>query len=266
MVALAAFLFAADKQLSLSLMFFAIFGLGLVIASGCVFNNYLDINLDKKMERTKKRASVTGDIALRAGLTYGSLLFIGGLITLSTQVNLVSSFVAVVGFTMYVGVYGYAKRHTVFSTEIGSVSGATPPVVGYTAVTGRIDLTAIVLFVTLVVWQMPHFFSIGIFRKKEYKKANLPVRSVSKGIASSVTLIKAYVWIFLFAAASLFYIDKAGLVYLIGMFIVSIYWIYYSYKKQQNINVERWAKGMFGISLVVLLTYSLLLAINPWLP
>ncbi len=106
------------------------------------------------------------------------------------------------GFVVYVGVYSlYMKRHSVYGTLIGSLSGAAPPVIGYCAVTGDFDSGAAILLAIFSLWQMPHSYAIAIFRFKDYQAANIPVLPVVKGISVAKNHITLY--IIAFAVATL---------------------------------------------------------------
>ncbi len=157
------------------LFFEALLGLSLVIAGACVFNNYADRELDKKMERTKNRSLVTGAISPRAAYIYGMVLAIAGFSILYFFSTYLSFLVALIGFATYVFVYTPLKPKTSFALYIGAVAGATPPVVGYTAITGTFDLWALGLFVALFLWQLPHFIAIATYRYEEYAAAGVPL-------------------------------------------------------------------------------------------
>ena len=148
--ATAGFFLASRGNVSYLLLLETLAGISLVIASGCVFNNYLDRHIDKKMARTKNRAIVQGLVSKQQALTYASVLGLLGLIILAVHTNWLTVAIGVAGLFFYVIVYGIAKRRSVHSTLIGSISGALPPVAGYTAVTGRLDAVAITLFFILV--------------------------------------------------------------------------------------------------------------------
>jgi protoheme IX farnesyltransferase len=112
----------------------------LVVASGCVFNNYIDRDIDCIMERTKNRALVRGLIAPGVSLWYATALGVAGIALLYFAANPLAALLAVLGFLVYVGVYSlYMKRHSVYGTLVGSLSGAAPPVIGYCAVSGQFD-------------------------------------------------------------------------------------------------------------------------------
>ncbi|MGH7175360.1 MAG: protoheme IX farnesyltransferase, partial [Minisyncoccia bacterium] len=149
---LAAFLYASRWQFSVGLFLATMVGIMLVIGSACVFNNYLDRDIDAKMTRTKARALASGKIGGMSALTYASALGVLGLVLLYVYTNALTAVIALSGWILYVLVYTPAKRRTPFATLIGAVPGAVPIVVGYTAALGRFDLPAIVLFFSLVLW------------------------------------------------------------------------------------------------------------------
>ena len=95
--------------------------------------------------------------------------------------NLLTVVVADIGFFVYVVLYSFWKCHTIYGTAIGSIAGAIPPVVGYCAVSNHFDIGALILFIMLVLWQMPHFFSIAMYHFNDYKAAEIPVLPVKKG-------------------------------------------------------------------------------------
>lgn len=178
------FLLAAKGNIDYPLFGFTLLGVSLVVASGCVFNNVIDRDIDPKMERTKNRVMVTGLISPEVALVYGSLLGIAGFMMLFFGANPLAMWLAVMGFVVYVGIYSlYMKRHSVYGTLIGSLSGAAPPVIGYCAVTNEFDTGAFILLAIFSLWQMPHSYAIAIFRFKDYQAANIPVLPVVKGIS-----------------------------------------------------------------------------------
>lgn len=170
-------------------------GVSLVVASGCVFNNYIDRDIDKKMERTKNRVLVKGLIAPSVTSLMRPLWVLVGFALLYIAANPLAMWLAVMGFVVYVGVYSlYMKRHSVYGTLIGSLSGAAPPVIGYCAVTNEFDAGALILLAIFSLWQMPHSYAIAIFRFKDYQAANIPVLPVVKGISVAKNHITVYIW------------------------------------------------------------------------
>ncbi len=258
--ALAGFLFASHWNIDVVKLVFMLLGLALVIASGCVFNNYLDRGIDKKMNRTKKRALVTRTISDRNAILFASaLLFLG--VAALLVVNILTAIAAVLGHFFYVIVYGFWKRKSVYGTLVGSISGAVPPVVGYCAVVNRIDLGAILLFLVLVFWQMPHFYAIAVYRRDEYKNAAIPILSVVEGIKTTKTQILFYIVGFGISSSLLFLMGYKGWVYGLVMISLSAYWLFVGVKGFTVENSDKWGRQMFGLSLVVLLVWSIFVSI-----
>ena len=155
--AAAGFMLASKGHIDTALLFSMLMGLSLVIASGCVFNNCIDRNMDKKMIRTKHRALAQGLISPGAALLYGTLLGIAGMTLLFNTTNPLCGIIVLAGFIVYVVLYSlYLKPRSVHSTLIGSLAGAAPPLAGYCAVSNRFDTGALILLLIFGLWQMPH--------------------------------------------------------------------------------------------------------------
>ncbi|SPY76620.1 Protoheme IX farnesyltransferase [Providencia rustigianii] len=170
------FLLASKGSIDYPLFIATLLGVSLVVASGCVFNNYIDRDIDRIMERTKNRPLVKGLIDPKVSLIYATVLGIAGMVLLLVAANALAMLLALIGFIVYVGLYSlYMKRKSVYGTLIGSLSGAAPPVIGYCAVTNEFDAGALILLLIFSLWQMPHSYAIAIFRFKDYKAANIPV-------------------------------------------------------------------------------------------
>jgi heme o synthase len=269
---IAAFLFAfrwGSASVATILLFLAtVVGLGLVIGSACVFNNYLDRNIDKKMERTKDRALVTGAVSVRSALLYGTALGLIGFTILYAYVNLLSAEIALFGFVFYVIIYGFVKRRSHWGAVVGSIPGAVPIVVGYTAVTNQLDLTALILFLILVTWQMPHFYGIAIYRLDEYKVARIPVLPAKKSIHAAKVHILFYIIAYIAAVSSLFIFGFAGYVYLASVLVFGCIWLQISVRgfRKEMVDDAKWAKKLFLFSLIVLVSFCITLALAPLLP
>jgi protoheme IX farnesyltransferase len=239
-------------------------GVTSIIAGSCVTNNYLDRNIDARMKRTQGRALVTKDISVRSALIYALVLGVVGFASLIIYTNWLTACLGAIGVVSYVIIYGYAKRATRWGTLVGTISGAVPPVAGYTAATGRLDVAALLLFLLLVAWQMPHFYAIAIFRQKEYAAAGIPVWPIVKGLAGTRLQIIGYTLLFTALVPLLTLYGYTGLTYLVVMVAISLWWLRTILKKHSN--TERWARTLFGQSLLVLMVLSCMLALGPRLP
>ena len=249
---LAGFFLASKGRVDWKLLLFSALGLALVIASGCVFNNYFDRDIDAKMDRTKNRGLVTGEVSKNGAIIFGSVLFLLGIITFYFHTNNSALLTALVGWIFYVLLYTPFKHYTVHATLIGAIAGATPPVVGYTAVTNRFDLGAILLFIILILWQMPHFYSIAIYRLKDYTEASIPVLPIKKGIKATKIQMLIYIMGFVIATASLTYFGFTQYLYLIITLLLGLIWLRLAVKGFKATDDQLWARKMFKFSLIVL--------------
>lgn len=204
-----------------------IVGITLVIAAACVINNLLDQDIDKPMERTKSRPSVTGLISDGNMAFYGMVLFVLGIFVLYIWTNwLVTITIGVAGFVTYVWLYGaLSKRRSIHGTLVGSISGAMQVAGGYAAVSGQVDPGLIIAFLILFFWQFPEFYSIAIYRRKEYAAADVPVMPVVVGVQSTITQIYIYTVLYVLSTLALVTYGYVGGVYLLVMLTAGAYWI-----------------------------------------
>ncbi|MEG0277764.1 MAG: heme o synthase [Morganella sp. (in: enterobacteria)] len=258
------FLLASKGDIDYPLFMATLLGVSLVVASGCVFNNYIDRDIDSIMERTKNRPLVRGLIDPKVSLVYASVLGIAGMVLLLVAANAVAMLIAVVGFVIYVGVYSlYMKRKSVYGTLVGSLSGAAPPVIGYCAVTGQFDAGALILLLIFSLWQMPHSYAIAIFRFKDYQAANIPVLPVIKGISVAKNHIILYIIAFMFATLMLAISGYAGYKYLIVAAAVSVWWLGMALSGYKTTNDRLWARKLFVFSIVAITSLSVMMSVDP---
>ena len=266
LTAVGGYFLAASGQGSLGGFLGMLIGICLVMASGCVFNNYLDRDIDKLMKRTKNRALVTGQISPRNALIFGTVLAILGLALLAFVNNPLSAGLGALGIFFYVVVYGIGKRRSEHGTLIGSISGAIPPVVGYAAYADRLDMGALLLFLILVAWQMPHFYAIALYRQNDYADAGIPVLPIKKGAYATKVQILAYVVAFAVACWQLQAQGYAGTTYLMIMTALTLAWLAMAAKGFSAPSLIPWAKRLFKFSLIVLTAFCILLCLDTFLP
>jgi protoheme IX farnesyltransferase len=265
LTAVAGFGIATESLISPTLLFM-VFGLSCIVASGCIFNNYLDRDIDGKMERTKDRALVQGTISEHAAIVFGILMGVSGSVLLYFT-NVLTLIVALFGLFSYVVLYTIlVKRSTVHGTLLGSISGAIPPVVGYTAATNSLDVGALILFLILVSWQMPHALAIAIRRIEDYRRANIPIMPISRGLRAAQAQMFSYVFIFLCANFTLWFKGFTGSTYVLGMTFVSLVWLYVCFEGFFATDEKAWAKKVFLFSLVIICVFCLLSLLNGVLP
>jgi protoheme IX farnesyltransferase len=257
------FLLAAKGSIDFPLFLATLVGVSLVVASGCVFNNFIDRDIDRIMERTKNRVLVKGLIPPKTSLVYATILGIAGFALLYIGANPLAMWLAVMGFVVYVGVYSlYMKRNSVYGTLIGSLSGAAPPVIGYCAVSGQFDTGALILLLIFSLWQMPHSYAIAIFRFKDYQAAGIPVLPVVKGISVAKHHIIVYILAFMIATLMLTLSGYAGYKYLVVAAAVSIWWLGMALKGYKTENDVVWARKLFGFSIITIMSLSFMMSVD----
>lgn len=265
LAAVAGVLFASRGTINAGILLGLVIGLALVIGSACVFNNIIDRKIDKKMSRTKKRALVTGEISVKSAQIYGTILGVIGFALLLLTTNWLAAALGAFAMIFYLFAYGYAKRKSIHGTLVGAVPGAIPPVAGYVAVTGNIDLAAWLIFLVLITWQLPHFYSIAVYRRKEYEAADIPILSVKKGLVVTKRQIITYIFLFIVATMLLTYFSYTGLIFAGIMLAMGLFWMKQAIEGLNTKDSEKWARGMFSFSLRVLLAFCILLSVDAWL-
>ena len=262
---IAGFFLASSAQVDYRLLFIILAGLSLIVASGCVFNNYIDKDIDGLMERTKKRALVRGSISGKHALLYANILGLSGFFILIVYTNFLTVIASGVGFLVYVFVYSiWLKRSSIHSTLIGGIAGAMPPVVGYLAVSGRVDVGCVLLFIILTLWQMPHFFGIAINRLDDYQHAKIPVLPAVRGIYTTKVQTPIYTVLFIIATLLLTVFGYTGKLYFFVMSFLGILFLILSLRGfyMNKEETKKWARKVFGFSIIILTAFCVTIIIE----
>lgn len=231
---------------NLDIVLLTVVGSSLIIAGSCSINNYIDRDIDPLMERTKARPTVTGRIEPSKVLLLGIILIaLGTMCLLFTTMT--ATVIGLLGVFSYVVLYSlWSKRQLVSNTIIGSISGAVPPLIGWAAVDGNLDMIAWALFLIMFIWQPPHFYALAMRRVEEYRAAGIPMLPVVKGFKTTKKHILLWVAALL---PTPFLLTSLGIPFLILATVLNIGWLVlgiYGYKIKDDI---KWAKLMFVYSL-----------------
>ena len=256
---LGGFFLATQGSIDLLLLFITLLGTTLVVASGCVVNNVIDQDIDHKMQRTRNRALVKKTIKPSVALVFALVLGILGFGILWFEVNAYAFLFAVIGFVVYVGFYSlWTKRTTIHQTVVGSISGASPPVIGYVAVAEQFDVAALLIFIGYALWQMPHSWAIAIYRFDDYKNAGVPILPVARSILRTKVESLIYVILFTLTMNALFVFGYTHWFYLVILNALCIYWLYLSIIGFKAENDQIWAKKffLFSVTLITVLSVS----------
>jgi len=174
----AGFVLGAGPVISWSGLAWALGGIGLVAAGAAALNQYMERDLDARMDRTRDRPLPRGRISPRSAKIAGIVLSIAGVGALAVASNPLTAFLSAASWSIYLFIYTPMKRWTTLNTLVGAVPGALPPVLGWAAAAGDIGDGAWLPFVVMVLWQMPHFLSIAWLCRSDYARAGfwmLPV-------------------------------------------------------------------------------------------
>ena len=230
----------------LDIMFFTLIGAAFIIAGSGAMNNYIDLDIDPVMKRTKSRPTVTGRFTPRFVMTVALILLFVGEILL-----FMASFAAGVwglaGIISYVVLYSmWSKRRYVSNTIVGSISGAIPPVIGWAAVEPSLSMGALALFCIMFAWQPPHFYALAMKRTEEYRAAHIPMLPVIKGFYR--TKVSMLFWIVLLFPLP-FLLTKLGIGFIILATVLNLGWFMLAvigFKAKDDL---KWANKMFIYSL-----------------
>jgi protoheme IX farnesyltransferase len=154
-------------------------GLGLVGAASGVFNQVAEKDIDGLMKRTLHRPLPAGRVRDQQALVLGFICLMLGEVILVVAVNPLTAILAALTVLSYIGMYTPSKKTTPFSTLIGAIPGALPPLTGFTAATGKFGMLGFWIFALLFLWQVPHFLAIGWVYRDDYRRASLPILSVT---------------------------------------------------------------------------------------
>ncbi|MGC2160924.1 MAG: heme o synthase [Silvibacterium sp.] len=247
----------------------ALIGIGLVSAGSAALNECLERKLDAKMIRTANRPMAAGRISLAHGIVLGLGAIALGAIWLTQSTNLITGTLALITAFSYVAIYTPLKRRTSLATFIGAFPGAMGPLLGWTAVRGRIEWPAVALFAILFVWQFPHFMAISWLYREDYGRAGIRMLPVVQPDGWS-TVLEALTYAVLMIPVSLLpvYLHVAGMVY--GVTAVVLGFVYLGYtirfaritRARSTIESKMYARDLLKVSVIYLPVLLTVLMLN----
>ncbi|MGH8718337.1 MAG: heme o synthase [Burkholderiales bacterium] len=256
---------ATEEMVPISVLVFGMLGIALTAGSAAAINCLVEQKVDGIMARTRARPLPRGRLGSGETLVFSAIIGSMGLLILHELINPLTMWLTFATFVGYAIVYTILlKPLTPQNIVIGGASGAMPPVLGWTAVTGEISHDALLLFLIIFAWTPPHFWALALYRRKEYEKAGVPMLPVTHGDVFTRLHVLLYT-VILFAVSILpFATQMSGIVYLVsalilgGVFIAYALAIYFRYS-------DRLAQKTFNYSIVYLsLLFTALLADHYW--
>jgi len=259
-------MFLATPELPpLRALLFGTLGTGLVAGAAAAINCLVEQKIDAVMMRTRRRPLPSGEISSIETLAFAAIVGGIGLIVLHELVNPLTMWLTLGTFVGYAIVYTVLlKPATPQNIVIGGASGAMPPVLGWTAVTGSVSPEALLLFLIIFAWTPPHFWSLALYRAKDYARAGLPMLPVTHGPQYTRLMIVLYTCI-LFAVTLLpFAIGMSGLIYLVAAIGLGGVFLTYAVELYRNYS-DQLSRATFKYSILYLAAlFSALLVDHYW--
>jgi protoheme IX farnesyltransferase len=238
----------------------ALFGTACAVGGANAFNMWLERDADARMSRTRRRPLPAGRLAPAVAVRFAWILSVVAIAVLALGTNVLTAGLAALAIASYVLVYTPLKYRTPLALVIGAIPGAAPPLLGWTAATGSIDAPALVLFGILLVWQLPHFLAIALYRQEDYAKAGIRIVPLVRGVP--IAKIQAVAWAMVLVPVSMMLVPLgvAGDTYLVCSVVLGCGFLAWGFRGLDNRAGVRWARGFFFASLLYLpaLTLALL--------
>jgi heme o synthase len=258
-----AFLMASRGCVDIGLLFTTLLGVCLAVASGCVFNNCIDMDVDRKMSRTRNRVLASGVMSPGAAVRYAILLGMAGMALLHTATNGLCVAIVLIGLAIYVGVYSLGlKRRSSYAVLIGSLAGAAPPLAGYCAVTARFDTGALILLAVFVIWQIPHAYAVAVYRREDFASAGIPALTVKRDVTTAKRHILIATIAFALAATMPSIGGFTGSRFLIVAATLGLVWLGMAWQGFGVSDDKRWARHLFLFSIVSITVLSVMMAVD----
>jgi protoheme IX farnesyltransferase len=247
----------------------AFVGIWLSASAAAAINQLLDARIDAQMARTSWRPLVVGKVTPRQVLVFAAALTLISMVMLVVWVNVITAVLTFASLIGYAVVYTvYLKRATSQNIVIGGLAGATPPLLGWAAITGMNGpndwLYAGLLVAIIFIWTPPHFWALAIFRRADYARAEIPMLPVTHGVPHTRKQIFVYTVLLAIVATLPSVVGMSGLFYLGGSIVLNAVFLWYAWKMQDPPD-ELFNMKTFGYSILYLMALFAFLMVDHWL-
>jgi protoheme IX farnesyltransferase len=255
----------AAPHIDVLLMIFSTLGIGCICAAGGACNQLFEIQLDKKMSRTKHRPLLSENITQQSAWLFVLSLTTIGVGLLVYHVNALTAVMSVAGMIGYAWVYTCVLKHsTPQNIVIGGFNGALPPLLGWTAMTGQLAPEALALVAIIYTWTPPHFWALAISKKDDYAKANIPMLPITHGVEFTCQQIFLYTVLMVLCTVLPILMWMSGAIYAVGVSFLNARFILLVCRLWHNPN-KVIAMDTFKYSIVYLMYLFLLLIVDHFL-
>jgi protoheme IX farnesyltransferase len=255
-------LYLAPVAVSPSRLLYVLVGTVLVVGGANTLNMYLERDTDALMRRTAARPLPAGRMSPRLALWFGIALGALAVPLLAWKVNALTALLGASALVGYVLLYTPLKRRSSSALLVGAVPGAIPPLMGWTAATGTLDLPGAVLFGVLFLWQVPHFLAIALYSKEDYARGGIQVMPLVEGEAAAKRRIVLFLAALVPVSLALVPLGVAGRAYLAVALVggaAFFAWGVYGLRARDE---RAWSRSLFLVSLVYLTSLFVVLAVE----
>ncbi len=256
---------AINPWVPLDILILANLGIGFAASGAAVVNHVVDARIDAIMARTDSRPIPTGKIPPRKAIIFAFTLSVFSMLILGFFINWLTAILTFAGLVGYAFVYTmYLKRATPQNIVIGGVSGAIPPLLGWTAMTNSIDPSGLLLVLIIYTWTPPHFWALAIHRRDDYAKANIPMLPVTHGIEFTKTATLLYTVLLILTTMLPYLTGMSGVIYLVGALFLGLGFLYHAWELKFNPQANS-AMKTFGYSIAYLMALFVVLLTDHYL-
>lgn len=260
--ALVGMLLASTGDIKIDVIIIATIGIGLAASSAAVINHVIDIKIDAQMKRTERRPLVAGAIKKNHALIFSFILASLAMWLLVVYVNVLTAMLSLAGLVGYAFIYTlFLKHSTPQNIVFGGVSGALPPLLGWTSMTNSVGFEAILLMLIIFIWTPAHFWPLAIDRVEDYKKAKVPMLPVTHGIEHTKNYIVAYTVVLIFVSVLPYVFAMNTIGYLICALLLGFWFLFYSLKLKFA-STAKTAIKTFYVSIVYLFLLFIALVVD----
>jgi protoheme IX farnesyltransferase len=260
---------ATPGMVPLDILVFGTLGIALAAGAAAVVNHVVDRRIDAIMHRTDSRPLPQGNVTPKQAIIFATVMSISSMAMLYFLVNPLTALLTLFGLVGYAFIYTmYLKRATPQNIVIGGLSGAIPPLLGWTAVTGlngEIPAHGLLLVLIIYTWTPPHFWALAIHRRDDYAKAKIPMLPVTHGIPFTKTCIMLYTILLVITTVLPWLVGMSGLVYLIGALILGAMFLRMTILLKFD-DDNKSAMKTFGFSITYLMLLFLVMLVDHYLP
>ena len=257
--ALSAIFLASDSLPSISVLVAVIVGGTLASGGAGAINHSIDKDIDNTMKRTSKRPVAGERISKSNALLFGIVLNVASFIILTYLTNILAALMAISGTLFYVIIYSiWLKKKTYHNIVIGGAAGCFPPLVGWSAVTGDLSLSAWYLFAIIFFWTPPHFWALAMLMKDDYSKANIPMLPSVVGIKATFKPMTLHtVTLILLTLVMTFVNSKLSYIYFFSCLTIGTYYLFLTYRLYKDYDRQNNLK-IYKFSLLYMMLFSII--------